>query len=135
MNTNPEPPAVAAEFTDQATDPLPPHDRLDTGRSDHEGIMMQLTDLLDVLGQQDVAVASEVPCQENDAEIWFEQTTAGVEFAKALCQTCPVRAICLAGALDRQEPWGVWGGELFDGGAVIARKRPRGRPRKETVAA
>ena len=60
--------------------------------------MMQLTDLLDVLGQQDVAVDSEVPCQENDAEIWFEQTPAGVEFAKALCQTCPVRAICLAGA-------------------------------------
>jgi len=24
----------------------------------------------------------------------------------------------------------VWGGEIFDHGVVIARKRPRGRPRK-----
>ena len=40
----------------------------------------------------------------------------------------------LAGALDRGEPWGVWGGEIFDRGVVIARKRPRGRPRKVTAA-
>ena len=37
---------------------------------------------------------------------------------------------CLAGALDRGEPWGVWGGEIFERGVVIPRKRPRGRPRK-----
>ena len=41
-----------------------------------------------------------------------------------------MQAACLAGALDRAEPWGVWGGEIFDRGVVIARKRPRGRPRK-----
>ena len=39
-------------------------------------------------------------------------------------------AACLAGALGREEPWGVWGGEIFERGAVIPRKRPRGRPRK-----
>ncbi len=38
-------------------------------------------------------------------------------------------AECLAGALERREPWGVWGGELFVSGVVVARKRPRGRPR------
>ena len=53
-----------------------------------------------------------------------------LEQAKALCAECPVRAACLAGALDRAEPWGVWGGEIFDHGVVIARKRPRGRPPK-----
>jgi WhiB family redox-sensing transcriptional regulator len=58
-----------------------------------------------------------------------------VETAKALCLECPVRTECLAGALDRREPWGVWGGELFLQGAVIPRKRPRGRPRKNEVAA
>ena len=46
-----------------------------------------------------------------------------------------MRAACLAGALQRGEPWGVWGGELFDRGMVIADKRPRGRPRKADVAA
>src|SRR5260370_1204468 len=42
---------------------------------------------------------------------------------------------CLAGALKRQELWGVWGGELFLRGAIVPRKRPRGRPRKTDVAA
>jgi WhiB family redox-sensing transcriptional regulator len=30
--------------------------------------------------------------------------------AKALCQTCPVRAECAAHALSTREPYGVWGG-------------------------
>ena len=42
----------------------------------------------------------------------------------------PARLACLAGALERREPWGVWGGEIFERGTIIARKRPRGRPRK-----
>jgi WhiB family redox-sensing transcriptional regulator len=58
----------------------------------------------------------------------------GLELAKSLCLDCPVRVECLAGALERQEPWGVWGGEIFERGAVIARKRPRGRPRKADLA-
>ncbi len=45
---------------------------------------------------------------------------------------CPIRRECLNAALERQEPWGVWGGEILDRGTVIARKRPRGRPRKDT---
>jgi WhiB family redox-sensing transcriptional regulator len=77
----------------------------------------------------------DVPCRENDADLWFADTPAGVEFAKALCGSCPVRAACLDGALARREPWGVWGGELFELGVVIPRKRPRGRPRKVAPAA
>jgi WhiB family transcriptional regulator, redox-sensing transcriptional regulator len=30
--------------------------------------------------------------------------------AKRICGQCPVRAACLADALDRREPHGVWGG-------------------------
>ena len=41
----------------------------------------------------------------------------------------------LAGALERREPWGVWGGQLFVQGSVVARKRPRGRPRKDGTPA
>jgi WhiB family redox-sensing transcriptional regulator len=69
-----------------------------------------------------------------DPEVFFAESPSDVESAKALCQDCPVRATCLAGALERREPWGVWGGELFIGGVVVARKRPRGRPRKHPVA-
>lgn len=76
-----------------------------------------------------------LPCLSNDPEIFFAETPHDVEVAKALCLDCPVRRECLTGALDRSEPWGVWGGELFFQGHVIPRKRPRGRPRKNEVAA
>ena len=48
---------------------------------------------------------------------------------------CPVQHLCLSGALERGEPWGVWGGQLFQKGAVIARKRLAGRPPKHETAA
>jgi WhiB family redox-sensing transcriptional regulator len=75
-----------------------------------------------------------LPCRLVDPEVFFAESPADVEAAKALCRDCPVREACLAGALERREPWGVWGGELFIAGVVVARKRPRGRPRKHPVA-
>ena len=77
----------------------------------------------------------QLPCRRENPELFFAETPQDVEIAKALCLDCPVRAECLAGALERREPWGVWGGELFLQGIVIPRKRPRGRPRKNDVAA
>ena len=41
-----------------------------------------------------------------------------------------MREACLAGALTRREPWGVWGGELLANGKILANKRKRGRPPK-----
>jgi WhiB family transcriptional regulator, redox-sensing transcriptional regulator len=73
----------------------------------------------------------DVPCQVNDPDLWFAESPTDLERAKALCADCPVRAQCLAGALARHEPWGVWGGEIFERGLVIPKKRPRGRPRKD----
>jgi len=70
------------------------------------------------------------PCVGPQADLFFSEDAAGVERAKALCATCPGRGPCLAGALERREPWGVWGGELFNLGTVVAYKRPRGRPPK-----
>ena len=80
------------------------------------------------------ADADRLPCRVYDPELWFAESPADVEAAKALCLDCPVRSLCLDGALARSEPWGVWGGELFVSGQVVARKRPRGRPRKHAAA-
>ncbi|GAB2698535.1 hypothetical protein GCM10027194_35380 [Thalassiella azotivora] len=102
---------------------------------------MQLTALLDRLADADdrdtvtTPSAGDVPCRVNDPELWFAESPADVEFAKALCQTCPALELCLDGAKQRREPWGVWGGQLFVSGVVVPRKRPRGRPRKNPVAA
>jgi WhiB family redox-sensing transcriptional regulator len=68
-------------------------------------------------------------------DLFFAESPADVARAKALCQDCPIRRACLADALDRGEPWGVWGGELLLNGAVIPGKRARGRPRKADLAA
>lgn len=76
-----------------------------------------------------------LPCHAADADLWFAEDPADLERAKTLCGGCPIRARCLAGALEREEPWGVWGGEILERGTVLARKRPRGRPRKDEVAA
>lgn len=75
-----------------------------------------------------------LPCTE-DPDLFFAESPEDVECAKDMCRDCPARLACLAGALERREPWGVWGGELFLRGEIIPRKRPRGRPRKHEVAA
>ena len=75
------------------------------------------------------------PCQAVDPDLWFAEIPADVEQAKSLCRECPVRVSCLATALRRAEPWGVWGGELLIHGQVRPHKRGRGRPRKQPAAA
>jgi WhiB family redox-sensing transcriptional regulator len=79
--------------------------------------------------------AEELPCRTTDPDLWFAEDPADLERAKTMCRACPVRAECLQTALEQREPWGVWGGEIFVAGVIVARKRPRGRPRKDAVAA
>ena len=57
---------------------------------------MQLTALID-LNDRAGQAGADIPCREYDAELWFAESPADVEF--------------------------------------VARKRPRGRPRKNPVAA
>jgi len=76
----------------------------------------------------------DLPCRSGDADLWFAEAPKELERAKELCAACPIKAECLAGALQRAEPWGVWGGEIFERGTVIPRKRPRGRPSKADLA-
>lgn len=64
-------------------------------------------------------------------ELFFSDELPAIRAAKAICATCPLVDPCLAGAVERREPWGVWGGQLFKDGTVLAVKRPRGRPPKD----
>ncbi len=77
----------------------------------------------------------ELPCHEEDPDLWFADAPADLERAKELCRPCPLRLACLAAALRRHEPCGVWGGEILLSGQIVAHKRGRGRPRKLVPAA
>ncbi|USQ81248.1 WhiB family transcriptional regulator [Ornithinimicrobium faecis] len=78
--------------------------------------------------------AKDLPCRIQP-DLFFAELPQEVEQAKALCLECPLRELCLQTGIELREPWGVWGGELIERGRIIPRKRPRGRPRKNEVAA
>jgi WhiB family redox-sensing transcriptional regulator len=80
-------------------------DRRD-GAAEEEISLSQLHDAADQVNDE------LLPCRVNNSDLWFAESPQDVEFAKALCKDCPVRALCLDGALER----------------------PRGRPRKNEPA-
>ena len=92
--------------------------------------MQPLELVLPVLGAVDPAA---LPCVQAGPALFFSESPAELEAAKRLCARCPVRATCLAGAVERAEPWGVWGGEVFHLGRPVPFKRTRGRPRKNPL--
>ena len=71
----------------------------------------------------------DLPCQRNP-DLFFAAAPDVLAQARELCDGCPVQELCLAGAIERREPHGVWGGQIFVEGNVVAAKRGRGRPRK-----
>jgi WhiB family transcriptional regulator, redox-sensing transcriptional regulator len=75
-----------------------------------------------------------LPCSAAP-ELFFADDPGSIARARRMCADCPARAACLDGALQRGEPWGVWGGELLLNGVVIGAKRRPGRPRKSVIAA
>jgi WhiB family transcriptional regulator, redox-sensing transcriptional regulator len=81
-----------------------------------------------LLTAQAAALDNPLPCRRENPQLWFSDLPADLELAKAYCRPCPMRRVCLAGAVERREPHGVWGGEIFTRGAIIPEKRPRGRP-------
>ena len=62
--------------------------------------------------------------------MFFSENPVDIILAKAICAKCTVRELCLRRALERTEPYGVWGGEFLYEGAIVDLKRGRGRPRK-----
>ena len=57
-------------------------------------------------GRDTAGLSLDLPCTEN-AELFFAESPQDVEQAKAMCRGCRARVACLAGALERGEPWGV----------------------------
>jgi len=91
----------------------------------------------DVEEDNSSAIRSLAACNDGAAgltDLFFSEDLHDIARAKYLCSTCPLRETCLAGAVERREPWGVWGGELFLNGRVLAQKRRRGRPPKRRDA-
>lgn len=49
-------------------------------------------------------------CAQTDPEAFFPEKGGSTREAKRICSVCPVRAQCLAYALENDERFGIWGG-------------------------
>ena len=86
--------------------------------------------------EDDIILLSAQRCSDGNGTLsylFFSEEFVDIQRAKAICSTCTSKVACLSGALERSEPWGVWGGELLEEGRVCATKRPRGRPVTKSV--
>ncbi len=86
--------------------------------------------------EDDIIMLSAQRCSDGNGTLsylFFSEEFVDIQRAKAICSTCTSKVDCLSGALERSEPWGVWGGELLEEGRVCATKRPRGRPVSKSV--
>ena len=138
LQTDHDKPAVSRSLTATREMEVTPMQLAATETDPREDAVVNLTALTALSALADLTqrvVDEQLPCRANDPELFFADSPADVEYAKTLCLDCPARLECLTGALERREPWGVWGGEWFVQGVVVPRKRPRGRPRKSEVAA
>jgi WhiB family redox-sensing transcriptional regulator len=86
--------------------------------------------------EDDIIMLSAQRCSDGNGTLsylFFSEEFVDIQRAKAICSTCTSKVTCLSGALERSEPWGVWGGELLEEGRVCATKRPRGRPVTKSI--
>lgn len=67
--------------------------------------------------------AAAATCQQSRPDELFVRG-AEQHKAKLVCASCPVRAECLAEALDNKIEWGVWGGMTERERRAVLRKRP-----------
>lgn len=103
-------------------------DELDIDELDHDELADGTPMVIDAITE-----AGRARCADGNGTLtplFFSDHLVDIARAKAICSKCDLRERCLNGALERQEPWGVWGGELLSGGRIVAVKRPCGRPPK-----
>lgn len=85
---------------------------------------------IDALGSLPAGLARCADGNGTLTPLFFSDHVVDIARAKAICAKCDLRERCLSDALEREEPWGVWGGELLSGGRIVKVKRPCGRPPK-----
>lgn len=64
-------------------------------------------------------------CLQYDPEIFFATRARAERRAKSICDRCPVRAECLAFALQARVEFGVWGGMNGKERRAMLRQSPR----------
>lgn len=72
-------------------------------------------------------LANQAKCNDgkgNLVKIFFSENPDDIARAKKYCAVCPIKRECLEGAIERREPWGVWGGKLFIGGKPTDNAKP-----------
>ena len=68
----------------------------------------------------DVEIDRQARCRDQRGSLthlFFSDDLIELARARAICSICTVRTACLARALEREEPYGVWGGEMLIDGA------------------
>lgn len=85
--------------------------------------------LLEALDRPDVLDAG--VCAQTDPELFFPEKgeISKANQAKRLCESCDVRDACREYAIERGEPFGIWGGTTVD-----ERRRIRTERRRESAA-
>ena len=117
--------------TDLPMNTFAPVDELDEHDPDIRRPPDQLPD--EIVDAQSGVRAPAARCADGNGTmvgLFFSDHVVDIARAKAMCALCPLQEQCLVDALEREEPWGVWGGQLLSGGRIIADKRPCGRPPK-----
>lgn len=129
---------TAVDLDELATDTLAPDERRPPGRDrdpEEPPVSLEIDDT-EAEADTDESLAARAPvarCADGNGTLvglFFSDNVIDIARAKAMCALCPLRIDCLADALEREEPWGVWGGELLSGGRIVTNKRPCGRPPK-----
>lgn len=94
--------------------------------------MSTLVDITEQLPADNTTWETHAACKtvDNAYDLFFSDDIGEISAAKRVCAECPVIAPCLETALNNQEQWGVWGGQLFMNGQMLTVKRRRGRPPK-----
>lgn len=64
-------------------------------------------------------------CTDSDPDLFFPEygEPEKVQAAQRICAHCPVSRLCLKYALDRREPYGIFGGKTPQQRTYILKKR------------